>query len=54
MNIYVEELFALDCHVCSQAHTRNDASALPLEDVAFAFSLIFTVFVSAILCTFRV
>ncbi|MCF8462927.1 MAG: hypothetical protein K9G11_03365 [Rickettsiaceae bacterium] len=30
----MKELFILDCHVCSQAHTRNDASALPLEDVA--------------------
>ncbi|MCF8462325.1 MAG: hypothetical protein K9G11_00255 [Rickettsiaceae bacterium] len=29
-----KESVVLDCHVCSQAHTRNDASALPLEDVA--------------------
>ncbi|MCF8462372.1 MAG: hypothetical protein K9G11_00500 [Rickettsiaceae bacterium] len=28
-----KESFILDCHVCSQAHTRNDASTLPLEDV---------------------
>ncbi|MCF8463159.1 MAG: hypothetical protein K9G11_04580 [Rickettsiaceae bacterium] len=30
--IYVEELFILDCHALKRA--RNDAIALPLEDVA--------------------